>query len=581
MKKKILQTIAFCCVIVLLFTNNSKAQTETEKDMYTKAPVELNTIEQIRQKDADNNFFYKGQVITYTGDAVITGKMYDHLNSRFIEDETGGIQLVDFDENIEAEYDLYQLINSLEKEIHITGKLGVSSDMLRLNVNEVHDVTPEEGDEPEGPEPIEPTVFSLEDIEHDGGDPSNDHQSKLVKFENVWFEGTDPGDTFVEGEDYTITDGTDDFTLRASYFYDDEDYPSYIGENIPDVAVNITGIIVQSSMTIRIRPRFAADITQAYTATFNVAGDDVGDLQNATIEIGDNELQTNEQGTVDFILESGSYDYTVTADGYNTETGTIAISGDDVVEYVTMSAIHTVTFDVKDQSAAAVADAEIIIGEASESTDGDGLATFYFDNDTYNYTVIAEGFDEATGDFEVDGQDKTVLVEMTPVYNVTFNVYEGEGGITATANGSSVSSGDKIAEGSEVIFTAAPDEGYQVKGWTKDDVSVSLAEETYTIGNLEDNVDVKVEFEEIVGVDEVSRVEVSVFPNPANDKLYVESGVQINELKFLDISGKEVYKKSVGSNSAKIDVSNLKKGVYIIQIISVKEVQSYRLQISR
>ncbi|MFO8235406.1 MAG: PKD domain-containing protein [Bacteroidales bacterium] len=87
--------------------------------------------------------------------------------------------------------------------------------------------------------------------------------------------------------------------------------------------------------------------------------------------------------------------------------------------------------------------------------------------------------------------------EIEETYPVTFEVQAGNGTLEASVNGQSISSGDEIAEGSKVVFTATPDADNQVKNWVFDGSSIGSTDETYTISDLQSATDVKVEFEEI------------------------------------------------------------------------------------
>ena len=58
------------------------------------------------------------------------------------------------------------------------------------------------------------------------------------------------------------------------------------------------------------------------------------------------------------------------------------------------------------------------------------------------------------------------LPAPTPKYTVTFNVADGNGTLKATVDGSEISSGNNVERGKSVTFTAKPDDGWQVAGWT-------------------------------------------------------------------------------------------------------------------
>ncbi len=60
---------------------------------------------------------------------------------------------------------------------------------------------------------------------------------------------------------------------------------------------------------------------------------------------------------------------------------------------------------------------------------------------------------------------------------------------------------------------------------------------------------------------------VSLFPNPVNDKLRVElNNEMISDLKILDIQGKVIYLNTIFDNFIEINVSNFSEGIYIIQL---------------
>ncbi|MCB0401138.1 MAG: T9SS type A sorting domain-containing protein [Flavobacteriales bacterium] len=61
-----------------------------------------------------------------------------------------------------------------------------------------------------------------------------------------------------------------------------------------------------------------------------------------------------------------------------------------------------------------------------------------------------------------------------------------------------------------------------------------------------------------------NRGDVSIYPNPAEDKLFVRSETQYTSIVITDISGKTV--KAVPGSQQEIDVSKLSKGIYFIQL---------------
>jgi hypothetical protein len=59
------------------------------------------------------------------------------------------------------------------------------------------------------------------------------------------------------------------------------------------------------------------------------------------------------------------------------------------------------------------------------------------------------------------------------------------------------------------------------------------------------------------------QMEVSIFPNPVEDRLYIRSKDVIKTVTVRDINGKNVFQKDAASF---IDCSNLAQGVYIVEV---------------
>ena len=76
-----------------------------------------------------------------------------------------------------------------------------------------------------------------------------------------------------------------------------------------------------------------------------------------------------------------------------------------------------------------------------------------------------------------------------------------------------------------------------------------------------------------------------IFPNPANNKIRINSSKTLNikNITFIDFEGKIFKPKSIHINSSFTDVniSNLKNGIYILNIEVDKEVLKVKVVIDR
>lgn len=71
-----------------------------------------------------------------------------------------------------------------------------------------------------------------------------------------------------------------------------------------------------------------------------------------------------------------------------------------------------------------------------------------------------------------------------------------------------------------------------------------------------------------------------LFPNPANNLVYVQSDEIIHEIRMLDIAGQLVYHSNGGNRQHQINVGNLKPGIYLVQVITSKGMTTKKVQVT-
>lgn len=80
------------------------------------------------------------------------------------------------------------------------------------------------------------------------------------------------------------------------------------------------------------------------------------------------------------------------------------------------------------------------------------------------------------------------------------------------------------------------------------------------------------------GIDTNDPFSVSIYPNPATNRLYVETDLQGRwQLSLFDLYGHEVLRDSPGKATEEIDISALNPGMYILKIQNDKVLKTYTL----
>ncbi|TGN29204.1 T9SS type A sorting domain-containing protein [Empedobacter tilapiae] len=81
-----------------------------------------------------------------------------------------------------------------------------------------------------------------------------------------------------------------------------------------------------------------------------------------------------------------------------------------------------------------------------------------------------------------------------------------------------------------------------------------------------------------LGIEEVDNIELTtLFPNPASKELNIDSKENIKQVTVFNLTGQQLFSKKGNSKTSKIDVSNLKSGVYIVEVKTDKTSKTYKI----
>ncbi len=133
----------------------------------------------------------------------------------------------------------------------------------------------------------------------------------------------------------------------------------------------------------------------------------------------------------------------------------------------------------------------------------------------------------------------------------------------------------------QIILTAIAAEGYRFVNWTDESGEEVSSDWDFLFYMPAAHVEITANFEDDdVSVDEVAGFAIYVFPNPAHNKLAVESDAEISHITLMDISGQLVKDKEVKRLYIELDVSGLPAGMYFIRIQTANGLFVKRVQIA-
>ena len=80
-----------------------------------------------------------------------------------------------------------------------------------------------------------------------------------------------------------------------------------------------------------------------------------------------------------------------------------------------------------------------------------------------------------------------------------------------------------------------------------------------------------------LNIDGLNSIEVSIYPNPVTDELYLTSGVTLSSISVMNLLGQQVLSATSNSNIKSLDVSNLDSGTYFVRVTAATSSQVFQI----
>ena len=180
----------------------------------------------------------EGEAITVTGEILLTYKQ-SFRNAKVFQDSSAGIYIDDNSGAITTNYDLGDGVTGL------TGTLSTYNGLLQFVPISDAGTASSTGNV------IIPKTLTLAQLTAG----AESYESQLIKVEGVTVTGNDGETTFINGKIYTLSQGTDTFPMRTTFY-------SFEGEDLPPSAFDLVGIINErSGVGLHLAPRSYNDVT--------------------------------------------------------------------------------------------------------------------------------------------------------------------------------------------------------------------------------------------------------------------------------------------------------------------------------
>lgn len=334
---------------------------------------------------------------------------------------------------------------------------------------------------------------------------------------------------------------------------------------------------------------------ETYSLRFTVQNEDEEVIENASVTLNETSQETDENGITIFTdLLPNLYTYSVSADGLETESGSVELAGEDKDVTITLNPLrYTVIFSIRDTEDDAIAGAEIIIDSDTLTTSVSGLASIRLVPDTYEYMVSADNKESVTQSLTVSEEDKDVILVMEEKkYRILFDIRLDENMIDTAKL---VIAGDTIP-----VYFARP-ASYEVN---QGEAEVLLVNGTYDYEVIAENYEPFTDSFTVEGEPKTVLVElVSVshfendvpeefalrqnYPNPFNPTTIISYQLPENtdvRLEVTDMLGRRVallvdQHMSSGFHQVQFDASQLSSGMYFYRIIAGDFVKTQKMML--
>ncbi len=227
----------------------------------------------------------------------------------------------------------------------------------------------------------------------------------------------------------------------------------------------------------------------------------------------------------------------------------------------------TVTFKViNDYSGNPVFGASVNTGSSEASTDANGRVVFGLQPGTYHCDIIKSNYISVSGTFDILS-DTTFTISMDQTQaNVKLYV---KNGTSAVSQASVTIGGTTQVTGTLGFVTFSTLDVGNEYTFSVTKTGFDEAQGTFTL-RTDTSFNVILVPATVTGINEGESKQLHIWPNPANETLYVSlpKGQENAGIRINDVKGNMILEEQAGGNHVKLDVRNFPEGMYFIFIPS-------------
>ena len=98
-----------------------------------------------------------------------------------------------------------------------------------------------------------------------------------------------------------------------------------------------------------------------------------------------------------------------------------------------------------------------------------------------------------------------------------------------------------------------------------------------TINGFESNHRLPITVYQPLGVNELSLINLKLYPNPIKNNLTISNNLNIDKIELFNLIGQKILEKSLLKNEINLDFTSYNKGIYLLKIFSEGKVQTNKI----
>jgi hypothetical protein len=178
-----------------------------------------------------------------------------------------------------------------------------------------------------------------------------------------------------------------------------------------------------------------------------------------------------------------------------------------------------------------------------------------------SYDCIAPYTTNQLPTYDSSGSPCKFLIEVTGASHCQWGVSNTECNLGESVSGCASPPLSQTAQINTGLSYIEPYLDYYLKGESN---SFESLDSVY----MADTVDIKTNncIATPQGIADISSPHTHLYPNPANDMVYIQADRDLSALRLIDYTGKTVMQENVNTQNTYLDISGLEEGIYLVEM---------------